>query len=425
MPLRYDPLVMSAPAACAPPVPHVARGSAAYRKISLALFLAGFGTFSLIYCVQPLLPLLAEEFHVGAAQSSLALSLTTGALAFAIFAAAAVSERFGRRALMFASIGLASLLNLAVAVTPGWHAILALRAAEGVAIGGVPAIAIAYLAEEIEPAGLGFAMGLYIAGTALGGMSGRVLTGILAEFLTWRFAVGIVGLAGLVLALGFVLLLPPSQHFTPRKGFDLRYHLRAWLSHFGREKPGGVPAKPLLFAIAFCGFGSFVTVYNYAGFRLMAPPFDLGPTQTSLIFTVYLFGTLSSSLGGMAADRVGRAPVLIAGLLTMAAGIGLTFLPSLVGIIAGIAVLTSGQFACHAVASGWVGRLGGTSKGHAASLYMLAYYLGASIVGSTGGWFWSAGGWPAVVGFTLVLIVLAIGGAAGLMRHERGERLAR
>lgn len=407
---------MSSPAACAPPVPHVARGSSAYRKISLALFLAGFGTFSLIYCVQPLLPLLAEEFHVGAAQSSLALSLTTGALAFAIFAAAAVSERFGRRALMFASIGLARLLNLAVAVTPGWHAILALRALEGLAIGGVPAIAIAYLAEEIEPKGLGFAMGLYIAGTALGGMAGRVLTGILAEVLTWRLALAGIGLAGLVLALGFVLLLPPSRHFTPRRGFDPGYHLRAWLSHFGRDGHGAIAAKPLLFAIAFCGFGSFVTIYNYAGFRLMAPPFDLSSTQTGLIFTVYLFGTLSSSLGGMAADRLGRGPVLIAGLLTMVVGIGLTLSSNLAGIITGIAVLTAGQFACHAVASGWVGRLGGASKGHAASLYMLAYYLGASVVGSTGGWFWSIGGWAAVVGFTLALIALATICAARLTR---------
>ena len=44
----------------------VRRGSPAYRKITIALFLAGVATFSLIYCVQPLLPLLADDFHVGA-----------------------------------------------------------------------------------------------------------------------------------------------------------------------------------------------------------------------------------------------------------------------------------------------------------------------------------------------------------------------
>jgi MFS transporter, YNFM family, putative membrane transport protein len=394
-------------------VPYVVRGSAAYRRISLALFLAGFATFSLIYCVQPLLPLLAAHFGVGAAQSSLALSLTTGLLAIAIFAAAAVSERFGRRELMFASIGLASLLNLAAAATPGWHAILVIRSLEGLALGGVPAVAIAYLAEEIEPAGLGFAMGLYIAGTAFGGMAGRVVTGFLAEFFGWRGALGGIGAMGLALALGFIVLLPPSRHFSPRKGSDLRHHAAAWASHLRVGETRGL-AKPLLFAIAFCAMGSFVTIYNYAGFRLMAPPFDLGPTRTGLIFTVYLFGIAASSIGGAAADRLGRAPVLIVSLALMAAGVGLTLLPALPGVIAGIAVLTSGFFAAHAVASGWVGMLGGASKGHAASLYMLAYYLGSSIAGSAGGWFWSEGAWPAVSAFTLALIALAIGCATRL-----------
>ena len=384
----------------------VRRGSPAYRKITIALFLAGVATFSLIYCVQPLLPLLADDFHVGAAQSSLVLSLTTGVLAIAIFAAAAVSERFGRRELMFASIGLASLMNIAVALTPSWHAILVIRALEGLAIGGVPAVAIAYLAEEIDPAGLGFAMGLYIAGTTVGGMAGRVLTGILTEFLSWRLALGCIGGMGLVLALGFVALLPRSRHFTPTRGFDAGYHARAWLSHLA-DKTMHPFGKPLLFIIAFCGMGSFVTIYNYAGFRLMAPPYDLSPTQTGLIFTVYLFGTMASSLGGAAADQFGRAPVLVCGLVLMAAGVGLTLVSGLGAMIAGTAVLTSGFFSAHAVASGWVGRLGGASKGHAASLYMLAYYLGSSVAGSAGGWFWAEGGWPAVAGFAGSLIGLA------------------
>jgi len=125
---------------------------------------------------------------------------------------------------------------------------------------------------------------------------------------------------------------------------------------------------------------------------------------------------VASSLGGAAADRLGRAPVLIFSLVLMAGGVGLTLMPELAGMIAGIAILTSGFFAAHAVASGWVGRLGGASKGHAASLYMLAYYLGSSIAGSSGGWFWSEGAWPAVAGFTLVLITLAIGCAVRLGR---------
>ena len=131
------------------------RGSSAYRRISLAFFLSGFATFSLIYCVQPLLPAFAKEFHVSAAESSLPLSLTTGFLAIAILCAGAGSEVLGRRGVMFASMAGASVLNIADAVMPNWHALLVARAAEGFVLGGVPAVAMAYLAEEIIRAVLG------------------------------------------------------------------------------------------------------------------------------------------------------------------------------------------------------------------------------------------------------------------------------
>jgi YNFM family putative membrane transporter len=145
--------------------------SAAYLRIALALFLAGFATFSL-YCVQPLLPAFVREFHVGAASSSLSLSLSTGMLAVSILCAGALSGRVGRRGPMFASMTLAALFNLLAAVAPSWHLLLAWRALEGFALGGVPAVAMAYLAEEIAPEGLGLSMGLYVGGTAFGGMIG-------------------------------------------------------------------------------------------------------------------------------------------------------------------------------------------------------------------------------------------------------------
>jgi len=150
--------------------------------------------------------------------------------------------------------------------------------------------------------------------------------------------------------------------------------------------------------------GGFVTLYNYAGFRLLAPPYALTQAQVGLIFTAYLLGTLASSGAGILADRLGRGPVLITGILIMLAGGGRNVAPSRAVISAGIAALTFGFFAAHAVASGWVGRMAEGNKAHAASLYLLAYYLGSSLMGSLGGAFWSAGGWPAVAGFVLALL---------------------
>ena len=280
-------------------------------------------------------------------------------------------------------------------------------------LGGVPAVAMAYLAEEIDPRGLGATMGLYVGGTAFGGMSGRVLTGIFAEYLSWRPAIFLIGAIGLIAAIGFIALLPPSRNFVRRAGFDPQFHLKAWLGHLGN------PALPFIFAIAFFAMGSFVTIYNYAGFRLVASPYELNQTELGLIFTVYLFGIGASSVGGILGDRLGHFTVLLAGIVITAAGCALTLSAFLPLIILGIIVLTSGFFMTHSVASGLVGKLAIGTKGHASSLYMLAYYIGSSVMGSAGGWFWAMEGWAAVVVFTLILMALAFLSALAARRLAR------
>lgn len=387
--------------------------SAAYKRIALALFLAGFSTFSLLYCVQPLLPAFAREFRIGAASSSLSLSLSTGMLAVSILCAGALSERVGRRGLMFASMTLAALFNVLAAISPNWHLLLIWRALEGFALGGVPAVAMAYLAEEIASDGLGLSMGLYVGGTAFGGMIGRIGMSMLEEHFSWRTAMLTIGVVDLVAAIAFVMLLPQSRRFVKRTDLTLRHHLRLWNAQLQHTR------LPFVFAIGFLVMGSFVTVYNYAGFRLMAAPFNLSATACGLIFGAYLFGMVSSSSAGALADRLGRAPVLVSGILVFAAGLALTLSHSLVAIIVGIVLITIGFFVAHAVASGWVGQLAGSAKGHAASLYLLSYYVGSSVLGSVGGTFWQHGAWGAVVAYVAVLLALSLVAARRIIRAER------
>lgn len=389
------------------------RGTPAYRRMLIALFLAGFATFSLLYCVQPLLPAFSAYFKVSPAQSSLPLSLSTGALAIAILCAGALAESASRRIVMGVSMVAAALLNIAAALLPGWHGLLLARTLEGFVLGGVPAVAMAYLAEEIQPRALGLAMGVYVGGTAFGGMIGRVGMSMLEEITDWRGAMIAVGVIDLLAAVGFLMLLPASRNFVRRRGFEPRYHLDAWLAQLRQ------PGLNALFLIGMTVMGSFVTLYNYTGFRLTLPPWSLNQTRIGLIFVVYLFGIVASSMAGALADRLGRAPVLLSGMLTLFVGVALTLAHALPVIIGGIVLLTIGFFISHAVASGWVGRLAPRAKGHASSLYLLAYYFGSSVMGSAGGWFWAHAGWPGVVGFTLCLLCVAL--ACGL----RLARLAR
>ena len=395
----------SEPADGSPGPVYALKGSPTALKISLALFMAGFSTFSLLYCVQPLLPLFAQDFHISPPESALALSLCIGLPAVAVIAATPVAEGLERRSLMFISMTAAAALSIAQAFVHHWPALLMLRAIEGLALGGVPAVAMAYLAEEIDPRALGFSFGLYAAGNAIGGMAGRLGISLITDLFDWRVALASMGVIDLALALGFFLLLPRSRNFTPRRGAGAAYHWKAWTGHLAR------PALQRLFLIGFLSMGAFVSIYNYAGFRLMQPPYSLSQAQIGLMFSVYLFGVVSSSIAGGAADRFGHRPVLAIGLGSMALGIGLTLLAPLMAIILGVSVLTAGFFSIQPVLNSWVGGIAPSNKGHATSLYLLAYYTGASVIGSLSGHAYDAWGWTglSLTVFTLIATALALG----------------
>ncbi|MBY4890546.1 MFS transporter [Pantoea sp. DY-15] len=374
----------------------IKRGTKEYLRAGISLFLLGFASFSLIYCVQPLLPAFSGAFSISPAQSSLALSFTKGLLAVSILLSGAFSQALGRKGLMFTSMMLASVCNIVAAIVPEWHQLLIARAIEGVVLGGVPAVAMAWLAEEIEPTHLGKTMGLYVGGTAFGAMMGRVGMGLLTELTSWRGAMEIQGLLCLVSAVGFYVLLPFSKNFVKNPGFNVRFHLKAWGQHLSN------PGLIRLYVIGFFLTSIFVTLFNYATFRLSEVPFNFNQTQISSVFCAFAFGIVSSSVAGTLADKLGKKPLLIAGFFLMLAGSLCTLSSSLAGIVAGIIMVTTGFFISHSVASGAVGPLSGTLKGHASSLYLLFYYMGSSVTGSAGGWFWQHGGWSAIVYLTAV-----------------------
>jgi YNFM family putative membrane transporter len=380
------------------------KGSADYRRLTLAMLFAGFSTFSLLYSAQPLLPLFAHDFQLSAEVASLAVGLATGPLAIGILIAGALSDRVGRRPMMVTAMFLAGGFSLATAAAPGWPALLALRFLTGVALAGVPAVAMAYVAEEVDPASVGSAMGLYIAGSAIGGMAGRLGVSLLTDLAGWRGAVAAVGIGGLAMAEAFRRLAPPSRHFTPAVQSPSEV-ARGFLDLF-RDR-----AMPLLFVEAFVLMGVFVSLYNYAGFRLMAAPYLLGHAAVGAIFLLYLLGSASSAWFGGVAGRMGRRRVFWVPVVLLIAGVALTAAQPLALVIAGIGIATIGFFGAHSIASAWVGRRALGQRGQAAAMYLFFYYAGSSVLGSVGGIAWTRWGWPGVAWFctTLGAVALAIG----------------
>jgi YNFM family putative membrane transporter len=388
------------------------RGSPGLRRVNLALFAAGLTTFMSLYCTQALLPPLSRVFGVSPAVSSLLVSLATGTLAIAVIPVSSLSERFGRTRVMVVSSVTAAVLGLLMPLSPSFPVLAAVRAAQGVALAGVPAVAMAYLADEVHPEALGGAMGRYIAGNSVGGLLGRLLPGFVTDLAGWRWALGVTAVTALVLTLVFWALLPRARFFrrSTAGGGPLAVHL----ADAGMRR---------LYLIAFVLMGAFVTVYNYLGYRLTADPFGLPQSLAALVFVLYLAGTVSSPAAGSLADRIGRRPVLLGACLVTAAGMSLTLPASLPVVGAGLLVMTMGFFAAHSVASGWVARRAATGKAQASALYLFCYYLGSSAGGSAGGLAYERGAWPATVAYTLILVTTALPAALGLRERPRGDSL--
>ena len=381
-----------------------APGSSEYVRLLAALFCAGVATFAQLYSPQAVLPLISADLGIGAAQAALTISASTVGLAIGVIPWSSVADRIGRVRAISLSVTVATAVGLLVPFAPTFELLLAGRFLEGLAVGGVPAIAVAYLTEEVHRGHAARAAGTFVAGTTIGGLLGRLIASPVAEFAGWRAGVFTVAVVCGVAALSFVRLAPRARGFTPSRRADAEGGVFHRLAANLRT-----PRQLVLFAQAFLLMGGFVALYNFLGFRLIGPPFLLAPSVVSLVFVAYLAGTWASARAGREASRFGRRRVLLVSIGVMAAGVAITLSDNLFVVLAGLVVATAGFFGAHSIASGWAGRAAPVGRAQASSLYNLFYYGGSSVVGWFGGVAFDGGGWTAVAATVLVLAAVAAG----------------
>lgn len=389
-------------------------GDRAYRRIVVGLGLGGLANFALLYYVQPLLPSLAQRYAVPAGTSAQALSVSTMAMAVALLGIGPLSDAVGRVNVLRWSLAASGALGLVSAFVTSWSALLVLRGLMGVALAGLPAVALAYLREEIHPSAHPQANATYIAGTATGGALGRLLPGPLDAWGGWTFATCVVAGVTLAAALAVVLLVPASSGFTPTPP-----RVRAVLAAMGRTVRD--PVVVALCVVGFAGMGAFVGVYNAIAFRLQAPPYAMGHAAT-LVYLAYPVGIAGPTVARLLAARWGRLPATVLLVGGMAAGTLLVGAGPLPAVMVGLGVLTFAFLATHSQATGWVvdrARRTGLGTAQASSGYLLAYYTGSAAIGVTATHLWASHGWAAVTVLSLGLAVLA---AAATALAARGER---
>jgi YNFM family putative membrane transporter len=381
----------------------VARGTTAGGLV--AVFLLGLSALLTIYSTQPLLPPLAADLGISPTGAAWTVSATALGVAVAAPFAGAVSDRLGRKRVMLAAIAATAAATLACAAAPGLPALLAARAAQGLAIPFVFAVAVAYIAEEVAGPRAAAVNGLYVSGTAFGGFLGRFLSGAVAGPLGWRAS--FVALAGVLLLVlgGVAAWLPAERRFRPSSG------PRSGLRDIGSHLRNG----PLLGTCALGAAVLFVQVgaFTYAGLHLSGPPFGLGPAEVGAVFAVFLVAVVVTPLTGRLVSRVGRQGVLVLATGTILAGLALTLVPSTAAVVAGLAASSTGVFAAQACATAQAAASGGAARSSAVGLYLTCYYAGGGAGAVAPAPLFEAVGWSACVG--LLCAVAVLGAVAALV----------
>jgi YNFM family putative membrane transporter len=386
------------------------------RRVSAAVAAAGLSSFALLYAPQPVLPQLASAFRLDPGTASLAIGVATASLAVAVLPLAWLAGLVGRRRVILWSVLVSAVVGLLLPLAPSFPVLLVMRGVQGVAIAGFAGVAAAYLADQLGTSRLAGAVGAMIAGNSVGGMMGRLGAGFVAEPLGWHGALLVVAGVALVCAL-FTVAALPRQDVRPTEEETRPV----------REAPVAGGPRPGLFvpfAVGALAMGSFVALYNAAGFRLAAPPLSLTPAAASLVFLAYAMGTASSAAAGRLAARLGRTTALVAALIVTVLGSVLTVHGSLPVIALGFAVLTAGFFAAHAIANAWVTAAASPeARGRAAGGYTLCYYLGSGAGGTAGSIVYGQAGWTWLIVLTSAWLLLAT--AAVLVSHRSGRRAVR
>lgn len=369
---------------------YIQKGTPQYWRAISALFLGTLASFGIMYCTQPLIPVFSKQFGLSPSVASLSMSVTSAGVAVAMSMIATLAGFLDRKLTMVISLSGATVIVAILAFSNNFTIIVICRAVQGLLIAGFPAIAMAYVNEEFEPGIIGLVIGIYISGTTIGGLFSRLFVSTLTDFFSWNIALGGIGLFGAIVTTWFWFSIPRSRNFCPQK--ELPRHIVADLLHNLRN-----PVILKLYLIAFSLMGSFMALYNFISYPLMAPPYNFSQTAVGSIFIMYLVGTFSSTYMGGLADRFGNEKILCLSITIMLTGAIITLAANLAVKMLGIAIFTYGFFGAHSTACSWVGKSCSGDKAQAASLYLLFYYFGASVVGTAGGVFLSRYGWPGVI----------------------------
>jgi EmrB/QacA subfamily drug resistance transporter len=159
---------------------------------------------------------------LGASLEQLEWTVNAYTLSFAVLlmTASALGDRFGRRRVFAAGLGLFAAASAACALSPNAGTLIAARAVQGAGAATILPLALAVLNTAFPPERRGWAMGIYGGVTGLAALLGPVVGGAITQGISWQWIFWInVPIAALAIPL---VLARVPESFGPAAGLDLR-----------------------------------------------------------------------------------------------------------------------------------------------------------------------------------------------------------
>lgn len=372
-----------------------------FWRIVIGLGIASVLIFAAMYAIQPLLPILTNQFNVSVSTASLAMSVNTVGLIFGLVILGFYSDRLGRSVFVKASVLVTALLFIPMFLTHSFTVILVLRFIQGFAMAGVLAAALAYINEEINERVVSVATALYISFNGTGGMLGRFVTGYLAERWSWELSLQLLTVAGVAVFIFLLFVLPKSNYFEPSVE-----SMKKDMEGFGIHLKN--PALLIVFGLGIVLQLSFTGMWTFLPFHLTASPFSMTLDEISYIYFAYAFGIIGAPLAGSIASKVGMNPVRLIGVLLLAVGCLLTVPTTLPLIIIGYCIICLGFFSAHSLTAASVSKEATHHKGSASSLYLVSYYIGMAAGSTLVTPLWQFAGWTGLAIFSAVVPVVYV-----------------
>ena len=365
--------------------------------------------FAALYLPQPFLPLLAEQYGVEDTDAALLMAVTMVPLGIAPIAYGYFVERFTAKRLLKTAVGLLMASELLLAIAPSFWLLVVLRFVQGLILPAAITSLMTYSASMATSGRVRNALNVYIGTSILGGVSGRLVGGVLAEFVHWRAA---FALTAVLLGVAWIGLRSLRSDAKPNAStIDVMAIAKAVRNPLYRYAYFGI----------FFVFFVFASLLTYLPFRLKALDPSIGETLISLMYLGYLIGVAIALNGVRIADwSGGELRVVLAGIGVLAIGIAGVAGESLPIVFAFVYCLCAGFFLIHSALTAFLNHVTHSGRGVVNGLYISSYYAGGTLGAWLPGYAYRTGGWSVYLGaLGLVLVVAAWWIRRLMVVHER------